>query len=92
MSSMPSSSLADAGVRTFEVTAIERDGLLEGPDLALYERVVALDRGAIIASGGIATVADLGRSATSAVPAPSSAARSTKGASISWRRWRSTGR
>ena len=26
--------LADAGVETFEVTAIERDGLLDGPDLA----------------------------------------------------------
>ncbi len=51
--------LSDAGVRIFEVTAIERDGLLEGPNLALYERIVALDRGAIIASGGIATVADL---------------------------------
>ena len=26
--------LADVGITTFEVTAIERDGLLEGPDLA----------------------------------------------------------
>jgi phosphoribosylformimino-5-aminoimidazole carboxamide ribotide isomerase len=51
--------LSDAGVRIFEVTSIERDGLLEGPNLALYERVVALDRGAVIASGGIATLADL---------------------------------
>ena len=41
------------------MTAIERDGLLGGPDLALYERLVALDRGEIIASGGIATVDDL---------------------------------
>ena len=37
--------LAAAGVATFEVTAIERDGLLGGPDLALYERLVALGRG-----------------------------------------------
>lgn len=51
--------LADAGVTTFEVTAIERDGLLEGPDLPLYERLVALRRGSIIASGGIASRADL---------------------------------
>jgi phosphoribosylformimino-5-aminoimidazole carboxamide ribotide isomerase len=51
--------LSDAGVQTFEVTAIERDGLLDGPSLALYERLVALDRGAIIASGGIATSEDL---------------------------------
>jgi phosphoribosylformimino-5-aminoimidazole carboxamide ribotide isomerase len=51
--------LADAGVETFEVTAIDRDGLLEGPDLALYERLVGLDRGAIIASGGVASLDDV---------------------------------
>lgn len=51
--------IADAGVETFEVTAIERDGLLEGPDLTLYDRLVRLDRGSIIASGGIATLDDL---------------------------------
>jgi phosphoribosylformimino-5-aminoimidazole carboxamide ribotide isomerase len=51
--------LADVGVTTFEVTAIERDGLLGGPDLPLYERLVALDRGAIIASAGVASVEDL---------------------------------
>lgn len=51
--------LAGAGVETFEVTAIERDGLLSGPNLELYERLVRLDRGAIIASGGIATLDDI---------------------------------
>jgi phosphoribosylformimino-5-aminoimidazole carboxamide ribotide isomerase len=51
--------LADVGVTTFEVTAIERDGLLDGPDLALYERLVALGAGSVIASGGIATIDDL---------------------------------
>ena len=51
--------LADVGITTFEVTAIDRDGLLEGPDLELYERLVALDRGKIIASGGITTIEDL---------------------------------
>jgi phosphoribosylformimino-5-aminoimidazole carboxamide ribotide isomerase len=51
--------LADAGVTTFEVTAIDRDGLLDGPDLALCERLVKLDLGSIIASGGIATIADV---------------------------------
>jgi phosphoribosylformimino-5-aminoimidazole carboxamide ribotide isomerase len=51
--------LADAGVSTFEVTAIERDGLLIGPDVGLYERMVRLDRGAIIASAGISTLDDL---------------------------------
>lgn len=52
-------SLAGAGVETFEVTAIDRDGLLGGPDLDLYRRIVALDRGRVIASGGIATLQDL---------------------------------
>lgn len=52
--------LHDAGVTTFEATAIERDGLEEGPDLALYERLVLLERGEIIASAGIATVEHLG--------------------------------
>lgn len=51
--------LADVGVATFEVTAIERDGLLGGPDLPLYEGLVALGRGSIIASGGIRTLDDL---------------------------------
>jgi phosphoribosylformimino-5-aminoimidazole carboxamide ribotide isomerase len=51
--------LHDAGVTTFEATAIERDGLQEGPDLALYERLVVLGRGEIIASAGIATVKHL---------------------------------
>jgi phosphoribosylformimino-5-aminoimidazole carboxamide ribotide isomerase len=51
--------LADAGVETFEVTAIERDGLLAGPDLGIYERLVGLDRGAIVASGGIASLDDI---------------------------------
>ena len=51
--------LADQGVATFEVTAIERDGLLSGPDLDLLGRLVELDRGAIIASGGIASLDDI---------------------------------
>lgn len=51
--------LADAGVATFEVTAIDRDGTLEGPDLDLLARVVGMGRGAVIASAGIASIADL---------------------------------
>ena len=51
--------LADAGVVTFEVTAIDRDGLLEGPDLHLLGRAVALGRGRIVASAGISSVEDL---------------------------------
>lgn len=51
--------LADAGVTTFEVTAVDRDGLLEGPDLDLLRSLVDLGRGRIIASGGVATIDDL---------------------------------
>jgi phosphoribosylformimino-5-aminoimidazole carboxamide ribotide isomerase len=51
--------LADAGIDTFEVTAIDRDGLLEGPDLDLLRSLVALDRGRIIASGGVASIEDV---------------------------------
>ena len=51
--------LADQGVTTFEATAIDRDGLLGGPDLDLLARLVSLDRGAVIASGGIATLDDI---------------------------------
>jgi phosphoribosylformimino-5-aminoimidazole carboxamide ribotide isomerase len=50
--------LADVGVTWFEVTAIDRDGLLGGPDLRLLEELVRLDRGRVIASGGIRNVAD----------------------------------
>ncbi len=50
---------ADAGAVTFEVTAVDRDGLMGGPDLRILERAVGLGRGAIIASGGIRSTADL---------------------------------
>ncbi len=51
--------LAAAGVTAFEVTAIEQDGLLRGPDLALYREMVGLGVGDVIASAGIASAADL---------------------------------
>ncbi len=51
--------LADVGVETFEVTAIDRDGLMEGPDLALLRALVALDRGRVIASGGVSSIEDV---------------------------------
>jgi phosphoribosylformimino-5-aminoimidazole carboxamide ribotide isomerase len=51
--------LAARGIETFEVTAIERDGLLEGPDVALLRSLVALDLGRIIASGGVSSVDDV---------------------------------
>jgi phosphoribosylformimino-5-aminoimidazole carboxamide ribotide isomerase len=51
--------LADGGVRWFEVTAIDRDGTLRGPDLELLEILAADRRVNVIASGGIASVADM---------------------------------
>ena len=33
--------------------------MLAGPNLALYERLVALDVGSVIASGGVTTLADV---------------------------------
>jgi phosphoribosylformimino-5-aminoimidazole carboxamide ribotide isomerase len=50
--------LADSGVTTFEVTAIERDGLRTGPDLDLLRSLVAPSR-AVIASGGITSMTDV---------------------------------
>jgi phosphoribosylformimino-5-aminoimidazole carboxamide ribotide isomerase len=54
-------SLSCAGIETFEVTAIERDGLLGGPDLDLLGRTLGLTRGRgrVIASGGVRSLADL---------------------------------
>jgi phosphoribosylformimino-5-aminoimidazole carboxamide ribotide isomerase len=51
--------LADEGLTTFEVTAIDRDGRLEGPDLDLLNRLASLERADIIASGGIRSIDDL---------------------------------
>ena len=51
--------VTDQGVEIFAVTAIERDGLLEGPDLDLLGRLVGLGPGRIIASGGIGSTADV---------------------------------
>ena len=51
--------LASVGVARFAVTAIHRDGTLEGPDLELLDRVVALGVGDVVASGGVASLEDL---------------------------------
>jgi phosphoribosylformimino-5-aminoimidazole carboxamide ribotide isomerase len=51
--------LSDRGAQTFIVTAIERDGLMNGPNLVLLGRMVALGRGDIIASAGVSSLADI---------------------------------
>ena len=53
------SSLLDAGVRWFEVTAVARDGMLAGPDLELLRGLAGNPRASIIASGGIGSADDL---------------------------------
>ena len=73
--------LADEGVTTFEVTAIERDGLLGGPDLALYRRLVASAAARSSRPAGSRRSTTCSRSATSAAPARSSDGRSTRAGS-----------
>ena len=51
--------LAARGARTFVVTAIERDGLMTGPNLDLLGRLVALGLGEIIASAGVSSLEDV---------------------------------
>lgn len=51
--------LADRGARTFIVTAIERDGLLGGPNTDLLAQMVRLGRGDIVASAGVSSLEDI---------------------------------
>ncbi|MCA1727251.1 MAG: 1-(5-phosphoribosyl)-5-[(5-phosphoribosylamino)methylideneamino] imidazole-4-carboxamide isomerase [Actinobacteria bacterium] len=51
--------LIESGVVRFAVTAIERDGTLEGPDLHLLTRVMDLTARPVIAAGGVGSVADI---------------------------------
>ena len=49
------------GVERFVHTSVDRDGTLEGPDVAAVRRLATAMRGRLIVSGGIASVADLER-------------------------------
>lgn len=53
--------LVRAGVPRLLVTAIARDGTLEGPDLDLYRRVTAAVEAPVLASGGVGSLDDLRR-------------------------------
>ncbi|MDR1944104.1 MAG: 1-(5-phosphoribosyl)-5-[(5-phosphoribosylamino)methylideneamino] imidazole-4-carboxamide isomerase [Synergistaceae bacterium] len=55
--------LASVGFRRFLVTSAERDGMLAGPDMELYEALLSVaDEGVeLIAAGGITTVSDVTR-------------------------------
>lgn len=48
-----------AGCERYVVTDVNRDGMLSGPNLDLLERVCGATDAAVIASGGISTLADL---------------------------------
>jgi phosphoribosylformimino-5-aminoimidazole carboxamide ribotide isomerase len=51
--------LTNAGAPRFLVTSVQRDGTMDGPDLALYERVAARTESPGIASGGVGTADDV---------------------------------
>lgn len=50
---------AEAGVARLLCTAVERDGMLRGPDVGLLRRVVAASGLPVLAAGGIASEDDL---------------------------------
>jgi phosphoribosylformimino-5-aminoimidazole carboxamide ribotide isomerase len=51
--------LNDAGSPRYLVTAIARDGTLDGPDLRLYRQVLGLTDRPVVASGGVRTAEDV---------------------------------
>jgi phosphoribosylformimino-5-aminoimidazole carboxamide ribotide isomerase len=56
--------LAERGVKRFLCTEIDVDGTMEGPAVAELERICAASGAAVIASGGVGTLADLRALAT----------------------------
>jgi phosphoribosylformimino-5-aminoimidazole carboxamide ribotide isomerase len=51
--------LNEAGAPRYLVTAIARDGTLDGPDIRLYRRVLSLTERPVIASGGVRNADDI---------------------------------
>jgi phosphoribosylformimino-5-aminoimidazole carboxamide ribotide isomerase len=51
--------LADGGTPRFLATSVQKDGTMDGPDLALYERLLELTEVPIIASGGVRRADDV---------------------------------
>ncbi len=60
---MPADSVIDRlqhrGVRAFVYTNVDRDGMLEGPDVEEVRRIAGVVRGRFLYSGGIGSVEDL---------------------------------
>lgn len=53
-----------AGAPRYLITAVARDGTMEGPDLELYRRTLALTDRPVLASGGVGSLDDLRALAT----------------------------
>ena len=51
--------LQNRGVRSFVYTSVDRDGMLQGPDLEEVRRIAAVVRGRWLYSGGIGSLEDL---------------------------------
>ena len=51
--------LQQRGVRSFVYTNVDKDGMLEGPDLAEVKRIASVVRGRFLYSGGIGKLEDL---------------------------------
>jgi phosphoribosylformimino-5-aminoimidazole carboxamide ribotide isomerase len=51
--------LQNRGVRSFVYTNVDRDGMLEGPDVAEVRRIAGVVRGRFLYSGGIGSADDL---------------------------------
>ncbi|HZO37251.1 MAG TPA: 1-(5-phosphoribosyl)-5-[(5-phosphoribosylamino)methylideneamino]imidazole-4-carboxamide isomerase [Solirubrobacteraceae bacterium] len=51
--------LQQRGVRSFVYTNVDKDGMLEGPDLDEVKRIAAVVRGRFLYSGGIGALVDL---------------------------------
>ena len=51
--------LGARGVRRFVYSSIERDGMLEGPDLVAVQEIAAAVRGTFVYSGGVSSLEDL---------------------------------
>lgn len=61
--------LEAAGAPRFMATSIARDGTLEGPDVALYERLGRITERPVVASGGVRAAHDLRSLASTGVEA-----------------------
>jgi phosphoribosylformimino-5-aminoimidazole carboxamide ribotide isomerase len=59
--------VADSGAAAVIVTDIDRDGMLEGPDVEGMAEVLEVSRVPVVASGGVSSVEDLRRLASVAV-------------------------